>query len=772
MAVDYLSELNKAQRQAVEYIDGPSLVIAGAGSGKTRVLTYKVVHLLNSGYRPQEIMVLTFTNKAANEMRERIEKMIGLQKAARLWMGTFHSIFARILRLEASYIGFPSNFTIYDTIDSRNVIKQIVREQQLDPKTYQPNLIHSRISRLKNNLITPDYYIKQKDLLDHDKKMHIPMFPEIFKLYQNRLRKAGAMDFDDLLLYTNILFRDNPPVLERYQQAFSFILVDEYQDTNYAQYLIIKKLAEKHRHISVVGDDAQSIYAFRGARIENIFSFQKDFPEFRLFKLEQNYRSTKKIVNAANSVIAKNERQIPKTIYSTAEDGNDIIIVSHTTDYEEGRWIAAEIKKIHSNGIPYKEIAILYRMNFQSRIFEDFLRQENIPYRIYGGISFYQRKEIKDVLAYMRLALNTSDEEALRRIINYPTRGIGQQTQAHLFNFAREHNMQVWDVLEKLEVMPIGLPSRSVSALVKFRNLIKDFREKAYSQDLYDFTRYILKNSGILSDLESDTSQEGKNRVENVMELLSAIREYTTNAPEGEEYGIEDFLQQIALLTSEDTDKDQDADKVNVMTIHSAKGLEFDTVFLVGVEMRIFPSEMARTNPKEMEEERRLFYVALTRAKKQVYISYAERRKFWGRVDQQTPSPFIEEIDQQFVKYNLHTDYSNKKWDVSGSNYQKFKKEINTHNTQSQAFKRPAPRPDINKMKKVATKPKTAQEEELTFEPTTGIRVGMKVKHSKFGTGTVIKLQGKYPDTKAVIDFHGLGVKKILLKFAKLQVLE
>ena len=772
MAEDYLSQLNNAQRQAVEYIDGPSLVIAGAGSGKTRVLTYKVVHLLNSGYRPQQIMVLTFTNKAANEMRERIEKMIATSKAALLWMGTFHSIFARILRLEASRLGYQSNFIIYDTIDSRNVIKQIVRELELDPKTYQPNLVHSRISRAKNNLITPDYYVKRKELMEHDRQQRIPMFAEIFKMYQNRLKQAGAMDFDDLLLNTNILFRDHQQVLDRYRQTFRFILVDEYQDTNFAQYLIIKKLAEKHRHICVVGDDAQSIYAFRGARIENIFSFQKDFPEFKLFKLEQNYRSTQKIVNAANSVIARNERQIPKKIFSTAEQGNDLVVASHPTDYEEGRWVAQEIKKINQNGVPYKEIAILYRMNFQSRIFEDFLRRFNIPYRIYGGISFYQRKEIKDVLAYMRLAINPSDEEALRRVVNYPARGIGQQTQSLLMDFARQHNMTVWHVLESLENLPIGVNSRAISALKKFRTLIQDLREKAYNMDIYDFTRYILKNTGILADLERDLSQDGKNRLENVMELLSAIKEYSTNSPEQEEFGIEEFLQQIALLTSEDTDKNEGEDKVNVMTIHSAKGLEFNTVFLVGAEMRIFPSELAKTDQREMEEERRLFYVALTRAKKQVYISFSERRKFWGRVDHQTPSPFIDEIDQQFVQYHLHNDYSDQKWNISGSSYSNFKKEASQQPVKTQAFKRPAPKPDLSKMKKIATKPKPEQDAEIDFEPKTGIRVGMRVKHAKFGTGIVKKMTGQYPNTKAEIEFEGLGTKKILLKFAKLQVVE
>ncbi len=769
MKTDYLTHLNTAQRQAVEYIDGPSLVIAGAGSGKTRVLTYKIIHLLANGYRPEEIMVLTFTNKAASEMRERIEKMISRRQATRLWMGTFHSIFARILRLEAQLLGYQSNFIIYDTIDSRNVIKQIIRELQLDPKTYQTNFIHSRISRAKNNLITPEYYLQHKDLTDHDRQLRIPMFSQIFMLYQNRLKQAGAMDFDDLLLNTNVLFRDFPQVLERYQQIFRFILVDEYQDTNYAQYLIIKKLAQKHRHISVVGDDAQSIYAFRGARIENIFSFQKDFPDFKLFKLEQNYRSTKKIVNAANSIIAKNERQIPKTIYSTAEEGNDIVIVSHPTDYEEGRWVAQEIKGIHDLGVPYSDIAILYRMNFQSRIFEDFLRRENIPYRIYGGISFYQRKEIKDVLAYMRLSINPLDDEALRRIINYPTRGIGAQTQTKIFSFAREQNMPIWNVIERIETLPLGMGSRAVSAIKKFRSLIQTLREKAYKLDIYDFTHFVLKNAGILAELESDNSQEAKNRMENVMELLSAIKEYAANTPVDQDFGIEEFLQQIALLTSEDTDT-SDADRVNVMTVHSAKGLEFNTVFLVGTEQRIFPSDMAKASPHELEEERRLFYVALTRAKKQVYISYAERRKFWGRIDQQEPSIFIDEIDQQYVRYSLHNDYSDKKWDIPGTSYQRFKRE-EPQQTVRQTVQKTVSTHDISKMKKIKSS-QTTQESEIDYEPTTGIRVGMKVKHAKFGIGTVRRMTGAYPNTKAEIDFGSLGVKKILLKFAKLQVME
>ena len=761
MYKDYLFDLNKAQKQAVEYIDGPSIVIAGAGSGKTRVLTYKVVHLLKNGYKPQEIMVLTFTNKAANEMRERLEKMINKDDARRLWMGTFHSIFAKILRFEAEYIGFSSNYTIYDRIDSQNIIKQIIKELNLNTEQYTPNLILSIISKAKNNLITADIY--KNDFKQTYKQKNIS---EIFSLYQKRLRQADAMDFEDLLLFTNILFEKHKTILEKYQNSFRFILIDEYQDTNYAQYQIIKKLAKKHRHICVVGDDAQSIYAFRGARIENIFSFLEDFKEYKLFKLEKNYRSTQTIVNAANSVIAKNTKQIPKTIYTQAEIGNNIFVISHPTDYEEGRWVAEEIKKINKNNISYKDIAILYRMNFQSRIIEDYLRRYNVPYKIYGGISFYQRKEIKDIIAYMRLSINHLDEEALRRIINYPRRGIGELSQQKLFNYARNNDIDVWNVIENIEKLPIDIPYRVKTAIINFRNLIIDFREKAYKTDIYDFTHYIIKNSKILENLEKDTSQEGKSRIKNVMELLN-VKEYSTKNKE-KQYSISDFLQEIALITNEDIDNQDNIDKVNVMTIHSAKGLEFNTVFLVGTEMEIFPSRKADQN--ELEEERRLFYVALTRAQKQIYISSCERRNFWRELKQQTPSIFIDDIDSQYLQFYLHKDYIENKREILGSSYNKFKKEIKQSN--KQGYNKPkkiVSQIDLNKMKKISAKSKL---ETIDYEPTTGTRIGMTVKHNKFGVGKVKKLIGKYPHTQAEIEFEKYGIKKILLKFAKLQLIK
>ncbi len=770
MIENYLEQLNPAQRQAVEYIQGPSLVIAGAGSGKTRVLTYKVVHLINNGYHPTEILVLTFTNKAANEMRQRIEKMIGAGQAGLLWMGTFHSIFAKILRHEAHHIGYPANYTIYDTIDSRNVIKQVIRELELNPKDYPINLIHSRISRAKNNLITAEYYSQQEKLIQQDSMKGIPEFSRIFTVYQNKLRKAGAMDFDDLLLNINILFHENPDVLEKYRNIFRFILVDEYQDTNYAQYIIIKKLAQKHGHICVVGDDAQSIYAFRGARIENILNFQRDFPQAKLFKLEQNYRSTKKIVNAANSVIAKNKMQIPKQVFSTAEDGEDILVVSHATDYEEGRWVAEEISRLKRKGVPLSEIAILYRMNFQSRIMEDFLRKKNIPYRIYGGISFYQRKEVKDILAYIRMVVNPQDDEALRRIINYPTRGIGSSTQQVIFEEAARRGIPVWNIIENLENLSLPLSSRSVNAVVKFRSLIQSLQKKAQETDFYEFARVLVASTGIIQALEEEGSQEAKNRIENIMELLSAIKEFSSNMPEGEALTPDAFLQQVALLTAEDTENNGDQDKVNVMTIHSAKGLEFHTVFLVGTEMGIFPSEMSKSDIKELEEERRLFYVAITRAKKQVYISYANSRKFWGRVEAQSPSPFIDEIDQELLSFKLHNDFTTQKVSFSGSSYNEFKREQSFSPPQPQT-KRFNPKPDVSRMKKVSTKPAaTGTEKNIDYEPTTGLRVGMEVIHNKFGRGKILSMTGEYPNTKAEIEFQNLGVKKILLKFAKLQV--
>ena len=771
MIENYLEQLNPAQRQAVEYIEGPSLVIAGAGSGKTRVLTYKVVHLINKGYHPTEILVLTFTNKAANEMRQRIEKMIGAGQAGLLWMGTFHSIFAKILRREAHHIGYPANYTIYDTIDSRNVIKQVIRELELNPKDYPVNLIHSRISRAKNNLITAEYYSQQDKLIQQDSMKGIPEFSRIFTVYQNKLRKAGAMDFDDLLLNINILFHEKPDVLEKYRNIFRFILVDEYQDTNYAQYIIIKKLAQDHGHICVVGDDAQSIYAFRGARIENILNFQRDFPQAKLFKLEQNYRSTKKIVNAANSVIAKNKMQIPKQVFSTAEEGEDILVVSHATDYEEGRWVAEEISRLKRRGIPLSEIAILYRMNFQSRIMEDFLRKRNIPYRIYGGISFYQRKEVKDILAYFRVVVNPQDDEALRRIINYPTRGIGSTTQKVIFEEAARRGLPVWKIIENLENLSLPLASRSINAVTKFRTLIESLRKKSEQADLYEFARTLVSSIGIIQDLEAEGSQEAKNRIENIMELLSAIKEFAGNGAEDDPITVDAFLQQVTLLTAEDTENNGDQDKVNVMTIHSAKGLEFHTVFLVGTEMGIFPSEMSKSDMKELEEERRLFYVAITRAKKQVYISYANSRKFWGRIEVQSPSPFIDEIDPALLSFKLHSDYSEQKVSLSGSSYQEFKRERNFTNPQPQTNpRRFNPKPDVSKMKKVSVKPASGGEKSIDYDPTTGLRVGMEVIHNKFGRGKILSMTGEYPNTKAEIEFEGLGVKKILLKFAKLQV--
>ncbi len=770
----YLDGLNNEQKQAVLYIDGPSMVIAGAGSGKTRVLTHKVVHLLQNGYLPSQIMVLTFTNKAANEMRERIEKMVGPGYAASLWMGTFHSIFAKILRREADKLGYPNNFTIYDTIDSRNTIKQIVKELGLDPKKeYVPQKVHSRISKLKNNLFTAQYYLSNPEFLEKDKKSKMPMFGEIFKLYENRLKQSGAMDFDDLLLQTNILFKKFPEVLQSYQERFRFILVDEYQDTNYAQYLIVKKLSERHRRICVVGDDAQSIYAFRGARIENIFAFQKDFPEFKLFKLEHNYRSTKKIVSAANSVIAKNTRQIPKNVFSTAEEGESLIVVRHPTDYEEGRWVAEKIKELAQQGVEYSDIAILYRMNSQSRIFEDFLRQKNVPYKIYGGLSFYQRKEIKDTIAYMRLALNPHDEQALQRVLNYPARGIGKTTEQHIFDYAAQNQISVWKVLEKLETLPISISPRSKNALLRFRALIKDFMAKSLSMELYDFAVYVAKHSGILNALATDPSAESQSRYENVQELLNAIKEYTETAEE-EQPTLENFLQNIALLTDQDTDEKQgiNVPKVSVMTVHSAKGLEFNTVFLVGLEQSIFPGEKIKYNPADLEEERRLFYVALTRAKKQIFLSYADTRLHWGQLRDQQPSQFISEIDRSLLKFENETpEFETFSEEQGASSFEEFRREVKQERDVKQFYRKPPePKPDISKLKKVATSSHSAQKT-INEEPTTGIKVGSMVFHSRFGRGKVLSLTGVYPDTKAEIEFENFGKKKILLKFAKLQIL-
>ena len=772
--MDYLKELNKSQQEAVVETNGPALIIAGAGSGKTRVLTYRIAHLLNQGARPSAILALTFTNKAAREMKERISEIVGENTARYLWMGTFHSIFSRMLRAEHEVIGYPSNFTIYDASDSRSLIKTIIKGFQLDDKTYKPGVVSSRISMAKNNLITPQAYAQNSEVRLADKSMRMPAIAEIYKEYAKRCFLSGAMDFDDLLLKTNLLFRDRPEILEKYQQRFTHILVDEYQDTNYAQYLIIKKLAVHHKNICVVGDDAQSIYSFRGARIENILNFQKDYPSHKIFKLEQNYRSTQTIVNAANSIIAKNRRQIPKTVFSEKDRGNNIKVISALTDNEEGFLVAQEIAQTqlreHYRNMDY---AILYRTNAQSRIFEEALRKRNIPYKIYGGLSFYQRKEIKDLLAYFRLIINPWDNEALKRIINYPARGIGQTTLAKLETAAVNGEVSIWKMISGLpENNPMNLNKGIIAKVLKFRGLIKGFAKIAIENDAFDTAKSIAEETGILKELYSDKSTEGLSRHDNIQELLNGIQEFTLNAKEeGRPDKLENFLEDVALLTDQDTDKDEDKDKVTLMTVHSAKGLEFKNVFVVGLEDNLFPSAQAseKKSAEALEEERRLFYVALTRARENAWLSYASQRYKWGKLDFGSPSRFLIEMDEQYLDGD----------EIGGStsaSQNPFQQQQVQGNRQFTGSKRQPVTPGIRRSTDFVSR--KLIEARKANQPGTGfesddpnkIMQGMTVEHQRFGEGKVLKIEGVPPNKKATVFFKNAGQKQLLLKFAKLKI--
>jgi DNA helicase-2/ATP-dependent DNA helicase PcrA len=652
MTDNYLNELNEAQREAVVNTEGPSLVIAGAGAGKTRVLTFRIAYLLQKGIRANRILSLTFTNKAAEEMKNRIRSIVGNDIARFLWMGTFHSIFAKILRIEGDRLGYKSSFTIYDATDSRSLIRSIVRELNLSDDIYKPGAIAARISNAKNNLVTASMYAASSDLTDYDKANRMPLLSDIYKVYASRCFKANAMDFDDLLLNTNILLRDFPDVLAQYQQKFDYIMVDEYQDTNYSQYLIVKKLAAGHKNLCVVGDDAQSIYSFRGARIENIFEFRNDYPDFRLFKLEQNYRSTQTIVNAANTIIANNANRIPKEVYSKKEEGEKIRILEAMTDSEEGFLVTSDIFDTrYSHQMNWSDYAILYRTNAQSRIFEESLRRKNIPYKIYGGLSFYERKEIKDILSYFRMVINPEDEEALKRTINYPKRGIGDTTENKIFDIAAEQNISPWEVLVKIEEFSNIFNAGTRKKLSDYRDLIKGFTLKANEMDAYLMAREISLGSGIMRELREGKSPEEVSRFENFEELMNAIKEFTEAAEtNGEPSSLQAYLQNVALLTTQDNDNEDDREKVTLMTMHSAKGLEFSYVYITGMEDTLFPSPMSSGSPKELEEERRLFYVALTRAEKMATLTYALNRYKWGNLEHSRPSRFLKEIDQRYVE--------------------------------------------------------------------------------------------------------------------------
>lgn len=771
---DYLKDLNEVQREAVTEIDGPALVIAGAGSGKTRVLTYRIAHLLNAGNNPRTILALTFTNKAAKEMKERIGQLVGENLAKNLWMGTFHSIFARILRNESQALGYPSTFTIYDSQDTKSAIRQITKSMNLEDQVYKPGDIYARISYAKNNLITPRAYAETPQLTESDKVARRPLTCDIYAQYVSRCYKAGVMDFDDLLLNTNILFRDFPDILAKYQRIFKYILVDEYQDTNYSQYLIIKKLAQNHHNICVVGDDAQSIYSFRGAKIENILNFRNDYKDYKLFKLEQNYRSTQTIVNAANSLIGKNKRQIHKTVFSENEEGDKIKITKCSTDHEEGFNIASAITDLkYSERLLSKDFAILYRTNAQSRIFEEALRKRNIPYKVYGGLSFYQRKEIKDLLAYLRLSVNPRDDEAFRRIINYPARGIGDTTLSKLDEYANQTNKSLFEIASSLELIPIDINKGTRAKITHFVSFIHQIHQKIHTTDAYEIAYEVASSTGIIKELKEDKSPESINRFENLQELLNSIREFTTqNQIDTGPLTLEHYLENVALLTDADTDKPEDQDKVTLMTIHAAKGLEFKIVFIVGMEEDLFPSKMSGTSLENIEEERRLFYVAITRAKEKAFLSHVETRFKWGNLTNCTPSRFLNEIDEQFLELPTPAEFQ-----FPDDNNEQLawerKPKFGGNKTNGGSTLTPPPAFKPKKLIKIEKAETTENYSDATqASPPADIQTGMMVWHERFGNGKIIHIEGEYPNSKATVFFQDSGQKQLLLKFAKLKIID
>lgn len=777
-----LDQLNKQQREAVEYNSGPSLIIAGAGSGKTRVLTYKIAYLMQQGYHPQSILALTFTNKAAREMKERIAQLIGWQYARYLWMGTFHSVFSRILRTEAERIGFTANFTIFDSADSRNLIKTIIKQFQLDDKVYKPARVQSIISNAKNALISPQMYAQNKELIEYDQRAKMPMIKDLYREYNNRLRASNTMDFDDLLFYTNRLFRDHPDVLAAYQERYQFILVDEYQDTNFAQYLVVKQLADAHHRVCVVGDDAQSIYSFRGANIENILKFKEVYPEAKLFKLEQNYRSTQNIVNAANSLIKQNKDQIKKTIYSENEEGDRLEVASAFSDFEEGVIVSNKIWDLRRDkNAPYSEFVILYRTNAQSRIFEEALRKKNIPYRIYGGLSFYQRKEIKDVIGYFRMVVNPYDEEAFRRTVNFPTRGIGNTTLNKIADAARLHNVSLWEVISNPLGFNLDVNAGTAKKLAGFKELIESFISQLQELSAYELATRIVKESGIASDAYQDQTPEGMSRQENLQELLGGIHEFCESRQEEGlgGIGLMDFLSEVSLLSDQDTDKEADKEKVTMMTIHAAKGLEFNNVFVVGLEEDLFPSAMAKDEFRGLEEERRLFYVAITRAKEFCMITYAKSRFRNGQINACNPSRFLRDID---------TDYLNVNAGVLGSGGfgvlnrpETYTKELfdyssNTRTTHPERSVERESTPLSQPRNESFGQPKFVNARTATPKMSAGsnageVGVGAIIKHERFGIGKVTAVTGDVDSRKATVEFENSGVKQLLLKFARIEII-
>jgi DNA helicase-2/ATP-dependent DNA helicase PcrA len=757
--MSYLDELNEPQRAAVVNSDGPTMIVAGPGSGKTRVLTYRIAHLLNKGVDAFGILALTFTNKAAQAMRERIEKISG-NNARSLYMGTFHSVFARILRVEATKIGYPSNFTIYDTEDSKSLLKTIIKEQGLDDKVYKPNQVYNRISSMKNSLVTPDEYLLNNEYLTEDTNQRRPATGKLYKMYCDRCFKSGAMDFDDLLLNTHVILAKFPDVLYKYQHKFRYVLIDEFQDTNYLQYEIVRKISDVFQNITVVGDDAQSIYAFRGATIDNILNFEKDFPDLKVYKLEQNYRSTQNIVKAANELIHRNKNQLKKEIWTENEQGETIKIVRTPSDNEEGRWVADAILELKMRE-HYKnnDFAILYRTNAQSRAFEEALRRLNLPYKIYGGMSFYQRKEVKDLLSYMKLTVNHNDEEALKRVINYPARGIGQTTIDKISIIAANENQSMWQVLET--VGQYDFSARTKSAIDEFVTMIRSFTAQLSKLTAYDLAAQIGKTTKLIAELYNDKTVEGINRYENIQELLNSIKEFVEDdevigdIPAEDAAGLTSdksmgsFLQTVTLLTGDEKGA-ENLDSVKLMTIHAAKGLEFPVVFIVGVEENLFPGAQSLYSLEDLEEERRLFYVAITRAESRLFLTYANTRYKFGQLNYAEPSRFLQEVPEKVVSY--HGDLKKPKVATNVAPISTFSRVVST----------PSPKPTAAPPQNIAP---------FVPDDANTLQTGMEVLHEKFGEGKIVSIEGSGVNKIASIFFSAYGIKKIMLKFAKVKIL-
>ena len=789
----YLEELNEGQRAAVLYCDGPSLVIAGAGSGKTRVLTYKITHLLENGYQPWNLLALTFTNKAAREMKERIARQVGEQCARHLWMGTFHSIFLRILHTEAATLGFTSQFTIYDTADSKSLLHSIIKEMGLDDKIYKTGSVQSRISNAKNHLLSPASYAADKEIYNADCAAKMPSMRDIYRRYSERCRQADAMDFDDLLFYTYILFRDHPVVLDRYREQFRYILVDEYQDTNYAQHSIVLQLSAQHRHVCVVGDDAQSIYSFRGANIDNILYFTKVYPGTKVFKLEQNYRSTQTIVRAANSLIEKNQWQIRKEVFSEKEQGEAIDVFRAYSDVEEGGIVINAIARLRRSGhYAYSDFAILYRTNAQSRIFEEALRKQNMPYRIYGGLSFYQRKEIKDLIAYFRLVVNPNDEEAFKRIINYPARGIGNTTVNKIITAATENKVSLWTVLCNSLEYNIDFNKGTQAKLQGFRQLIEGFIGDQETKNAYELGSEIIRSSGIINDVCQDNSPENLSRKENIEELANGMSDFCSiRMEEGNpNISLSDFLSEVSLLTDQDSGNDGDDEKVTLMTVHSAKGLEFKNVFVVGMEENLFPSSMAGDSPQALEEERRLFYVAITRAGEHCFLSFARTRIRYGKMEFGSPSRFLQDIDARFLHLPQDLALQHRRDDEAGYSCKEGREGFSRPSQSRVPFQQSATEtpqrpkqqiisPSIPRNLKRIT-PSAPGALGVVPSPTSGassssasamaVQAGQFIEHERFGLGEVIKVEGSGDNAKATIHFENAGDKQLLLRFARFKI--